>query len=122
MRLKTISHILIAAAMFFLLTAFNYEEPAPRFVGSYGVSESDPSRINLKINTDGTFEYRDFSNPAKAISTRGKWVVKHKKVLLKYPENAVRMHSAWSFDEDGMVAKSRNGLCFYRLCRLAEQP
>lgn len=88
------------------------------FIGTFGVSSSDPSQIKLTINSDHTFYYQDFSVSDKKIVVYGDWTLKGKKVLLKSKDSNVKFHNAWSFTENGQVAKSRKGLCFYRLCRI----
>lgn len=100
-----------------LLSSFNVKN-SNGFIGTFGVSASDPSQIKLTINSDHTFSYQDFSVSNKKIVVNGNWKLKGKKVLLVSNDSNVKFHNAWSFTEDGQVAKSRNGLCFYRLCKL----
>lgn len=88
------------------------------FFGTFGVSGSDPSQIKLTINSDHTFYYQDFSVSDQKIVVNGHWIIKGKKVLLRSKDSKIRFHNAWSFTENGQVAKSRKGLSFYRLCRI----
>lgn len=88
------------------------------FIGTFGVSTSDPSQIKLTINSDHTFYYQDFSVSDKKIVVNGHWTLKGKKVLLSSNDSNVQFHSTWTFTENGQVAKSRKGLCFYRLCKI----
>ena len=91
---------------------------ANKFIGTYGVSASDPSQIKLIINADNTFYYQDFSNPNKKLMINGSWTSKGKRVLLKDSNSSKRFHHVWTISADGNVAKSRNGLLFYRLCKI----
>lgn len=87
------------------------------FIGTYGVLSSDPSQIKLSIHSDHTYTYQDFSSQLNKIDIKGTWELKGSKVVLK--DNAsYKFHNEWSFIQNGQVAKSRKGLCFYRLCRL----
>ena len=88
------------------------------FIGTFGVSAADPSQIKLSINADNTFSYQDLSVLGKAINVKGTWTMKGKKVILKSDDATAKFHSVWSFDEAGKVARSRRGLCYYRLCKL----
>lgn len=88
------------------------------FIGTYGVSGSNPSQIKLIINSDHTFYYQDFSVSDKKIVTKGNWTLKGNKIVLK--EKDIKFHNVWTFDNNGSVAKSRKGLTFYRLCKIDE--
>lgn len=88
------------------------------FIGTYGVSASDPSQIKLTINSDNTFYYQDFSIADKKIIIKGNWTLKGKKVFLKENSSKKKFHNVWTFSENGQVAKSRKGLTFYRLCKI----
>lgn len=87
------------------------------FIGTYGVSETDPSRIELTLNTDHTFLFEDHSNPENKINVNGEWMAKGNKVILSGNNSTVKFHDTWTFTEQGQVAKSRKGLTFYRLCK-----
>lgn len=108
--LKLLSILVIT--MIFSFTVKNNET----FIGTYGVSDSNPAQIKLKINTDQTFEYQDFSVSNKKINIKGTWNLKNKKVFLNHEQT--KFHNLWSFENDGQIAKSRKGLSFYRLCKL----
>lgn len=88
------------------------------FIGTYGVSDSNPSQIKLTIHADHTFTYQDFSVADNKIEASGKWTLKGNKVVLTDHNANQSFHDTWTFDQDGQVAKSRKGLCFYRLCRV----
>lgn len=88
------------------------------FIGTYGVSASDPSQIKLTINSDNTFYYQDFSIPDKKIVIKGNWTLKGKKVFLRDNSSNVKFHNVWTILENGQVAKSHKGLTFYRLCKI----
>lgn len=113
---KTIK-ILTAVMTIIVMSSFTNKD-ANAFIGTYGVSSSDPSQITLTINADYTFSYQDFSSPDKIIAAKGKWIVKGQKVILQDNSAGLKFHNVWSFDDDGQVAKSRKGLNFYRLCKI----
>ncbi len=101
-----------------LLTLFSFTRISELdFVGIYGVSENDPSRIELRLNLDKTFTYQDFSDPVKQITVKGNWEVKNKKIFLKDYDSEFSFHSMWKIMKDGMVAKSRKGMNFYTLVK-----
>lgn len=87
------------------------------FVGTYGVSENDPARIELTLNKDKTFTYKDLSNPVKQIDVKGNWSVKNNEVLLKNYDSEFSFHTKWKIIKDGMVTKSRKGMTFYTLIK-----
>ncbi len=109
------------AALFFLVLLFSFKAKDPQlFIGTYGVSNIDPSNIQLKIKADKTFYYQDFSNPAKKIMVTGTWENKANKVYLHASNASQKFHDVWEIESNQQVATARKGLCFYRLCRLAE--
>lgn len=101
-----------------LLTLFSFTGITELdFVGTYGVSENDPARIELTLNKDKTFTYKDLSNPAKPIDVKGNWSVKNNEILLKNYDSEFSFHTKWKIMKDGMVAKSRKGMTFYTLIK-----
>ena len=100
-----------------LMSSFTNKN-ANEFIGTYGVSLSDPAQITLTINADHTFYYQDFSLADKKIAVKGNWIVKGHKVILQDNSSGMKFHNVWSFVENGQVAKSRKGFSFYRLCRI----
>lgn len=109
--------ILTALMTIFLMSSFTNKN-ASEFIGTYGVSESDPARITLTINADQTFSYQDLSVPDKKIAAKGNWTLKGQKVILHDQSTGIKFHDTWTFEDNGQVAKSRKGLSFYRLCRI----
>ncbi|MCB0734602.1 MAG: hypothetical protein H6608_12360 [Flavobacteriales bacterium] len=85
--------------------------------GTYGVSASDPSGIELIIHDDHTFQYRDRSDANNPISASGTWSEKGNKIVLN-DATQTNFHRIWTIEEDGSAARSRKGLSFYRLCRI----
>ncbi len=102
---------------FFLLSSFTFKNPH-NFIGTFGVSDSNSSQIKLCIHSDHTFYYQDYSVSDHKISVNGRWTLKGKKLILNSNEAEVKFHNEWSLSEKGQVAKSRKGLCFYRLCKI----
>ncbi len=101
-----------------LMSSFTGQNP-PAFIGTYGVSSSDPAQIILTINADHTFYYQDLSVAGKKVIINGSWTQKGRKVVLTDNKPTEGFHDLWSFVDDGQVAKSRRGLSFYRLCKIA---
>jgi hypothetical protein len=112
----TIKSLAVIVTAILLLSFTN--KNSNNFIGTYGVSESDPSEIKLIINSDHTFNYHDYSNPNKKISVSGTWTLKGKKVLLVNSNSEKKFHTVWTFAKNGQVAKSHMGLLFYRLCKI----
>jgi len=109
--------ILTALVTIILMSSFTNKN-ASEFIGTYGVSETDPARITLTINADQTFSYQDLSVPDKKIAVKGNWTLKGQKVILHDNSSNIKFHDVWSFEDKGQVAKSRKGFSFYRLCKI----
>lgn len=99
------------------LSSFTDKNPNT-FLGSYGVSATDPSQIKLTINFDNTFYYQDFSIPTKKIEVKGNWTLKGNRVFLIENNGNKKFHNVWTIIENGQVAKSHKGLLFYRLGKI----
>jgi uncharacterized protein (DUF2147 family) len=115
--MKTGIKLLSLAAFIFVLMSFTNVEDSS-FIGTYGVPESDPNVIELTLNADNTFTYKDFSNPDKKIDVRGNWEAKNEVVVLKNYTSDFSFHHKWKIKMDGKVAKSRKGMTFYTLRKL----
>jgi hypothetical protein len=113
--MKTTVKTLTLLATVILMSSFSINN-THQFIGTYGVSASDPSQIKLILNPDHTFYYQDFSNSGKKIIAAGNWTLSGNKVVLE--DNDIKFHTVWTFENNGEVAKSRKGLTFYRLCRI----
>lgn len=100
-----------------LLLSFTNSNTAG-FIGTYGVTSVNSSKVKLTINSDNTFYYQDFSDSENKIIAQGTWTLKGKKVVLEDLNSESKFHDVWTFDETGNVAHSRKGLCFYRLCKI----
>ncbi len=109
--------ILTAVATIILMASFTGRNTHD-FIGTYGVSSSDPSQIKLTIHSNHTFYYQDFSVSDKKIVIEGTWTLEDNKVVLIDDKATEKFHNVWSFDENGQIAKSRKGLTFYRLCKM----
>lgn len=114
--MKKVIQVLVLVSVFVSLLAFT--NPTDKIVGTYGVSENNPNKIELILNVDKTFSYKDFSNPKKMIDVTGNWEMKNNTVLLKDYESKFSFHNKWKITNDGAVAKARKGLTFYALGKL----
>lgn len=101
----------------FVLTSFT-NTPTYNFIGTYGVSEGNPNVIELTLNEDNTFTYKDFSNSEKQIDVKGNWTAKNGIITLTNHSSAFSFHDKWKIKMDGKVAKSRKGMTFYTLMKL----
>ena len=102
------------AVILVALTSFT-KHTSERFIGVFGVSENDPSEIELVLNEDQTYTYKDLSNPNNPINVFGKWIFKKDHFILLNKGSNASFHSKWKISNDGTVAKSRKGLSFYTL-------
>jgi hypothetical protein len=109
---------LLTAVMAILLLSSFTDKNTNEFIGTYGVSSSDPAQIKLTIHSDYTFFYQDFSVADKKIVVKGNWIQKGQKIVLNSLTSGEKFHNVWSFVENGQVAKSRKGFSFYRLCKI----
>lgn len=110
---KTIK-LLTTLTAIILMLSFT-EKNTVEFIGTYGVSDSDPSQIKLTINSDHSFYYQDFSISDKKIIVNGNWTLDGKKIVLSSNKPVRKFHNVWTFEKNGQIAKSRKGLTFYRL-------
>ena len=115
--MKKISLLLFVLMTTILLSSFTYSNNTG-FIGTYGVTSVNSSKVNLTINSDNTFYFQDFSDSENKITAQGTWELKGKKVILEDLTLQNKFHDVWTFDETGNVAHSRKGLCFYRLCKI----
>ena len=92
----------------------SFESTTPNYIGTYGVSNNNSSHLKLTIEEDGSFTYKDFTNPKKKINVSGTWNIKNGKITLN-SASKINYHNKWKFNKDGTVAKSRKGLLFYTL-------
>lgn len=99
------------------ITCFGFSTATKGLNATFGVSENDPSQIELKLHDNFTFSYQDLSNSTNAIYTQGKYSVKNETIFLDAVNNTVDFHSKWKLSDDGTIAKSRKGMCFYRLMK-----
>lgn len=115
--MTTSNKILIALITIVFLSSFTTKNSTV-YIGTYGVSDSDPSQIKLSIYSDQTFTYQDFSIPDKKINVKGNWTQKGAKLILSANHFGHKFHKVWSFTKNGQVARSRRGITFYRLCKI----
>ena len=84
----------------------------------FGVSKNDPSQIELVLEGNHHFSYRDYSDVNNKINVEGQW--KSTKNLIEFiaNEGQENFHCKWKITKDGHMAKSRLGMTFYSLIRL----
>lgn len=82
---------------------------------TYGVSENDPSQIELSLKDDYTFSYQDFSINSQEIKVSGTYQMKNNTIYLIPKEKNIEFHDKWKLSKDYKTAKARKGLLFYKL-------
>lgn len=90
--------------------------------GTYGVcgcadEASSPGKLALTVKEDGTFHYVDGSDTGNPIDQTGAWRMDGRKLVLTA---AGSNEQTWTLDKSDPCLRSRSGLSFVRLCRLAE--
>lgn len=108
----------VASAAILLLASSFAAQAGYNFVGTYGVSKTDPSQIHLTINQDHTYTYRENRGAKGTVEIRGNWEMKGKTVVLNNTSSDMHIHNKWRFKQEGKIAKSRRGLSFYTLGKL----
>ncbi|MBK9014448.1 MAG: hypothetical protein IPM82_10365 [Saprospiraceae bacterium] len=73
-------------------------------------------KIELTINPDHSFHYRNVSNPSKKVDVKGHWSMNSNMVVLKGDDAESTFHNEWKFDKNQLCIQSRKGLYFIRLC------
>jgi uncharacterized protein (DUF2147 family) len=114
--MKQTIKLLVFTSVFVSLLSFT--NLTDSIVGTYGVTENNPNKIELKLNADKTFTYKDFSNMEKQIDVTGNWELKNNTVLLKDYQSDFSFHNKWKIKNDGQIATARKGLTFYTLMKL----
>lgn len=114
--MKKLTQSILLTAIALILFAFTPKKQAS-FVGTYGVSASNPAQISLSIFANQTYYYQDFSVPNQKIISRGKWVQTRNTLTLQDENGQKNFHRVWKFNPETKLAKSRKGLCFYSLCK-----
>jgi hypothetical protein len=115
---KAIKLLAALATVIFISSFSEINSLAP--IGTYGVSESNPNQILLKINPDQTFYFQDYSNPDQKIIVKGTWTLKRKNLVLNSDHPEMKFHKVWTLVENGQAVKSRKGFTFYRLSKIDE--
>ncbi len=114
--MKFIKALVLSA---FLFTSFAFKNaPGSEIYGTYGISKNDKAKVGLTIKEDKTFSYRYYSGMNKLTEAQGKWEMKNGKVILTDFPSDLSFHTKWKITDNGMVAKSRKGLNFYRFVKL----
>ncbi|MFZ6052586.1 hypothetical protein [Halocola ammonii] len=85
---------------------------------TYGVSEDDPSQIELQLNSNFEFTYQDFSDPNQKIMTAGTYTLDKNTVVLSAKSDVIKFHDKWKLSDDMKTAKSRKGMTFYTLMKV----
>jgi hypothetical protein len=103
------------AVLLFLTLSFTMK-PNFNFVGKYG-----DEKIELLINKDFTFSYRNVINSNKKTIT-GYWKNQNGKIILSSLKRTNQLPVKWKFKNDGKTIKARKGMTFYTLQRRCTHP
>jgi hypothetical protein len=90
--------------LFLLISSFTRQSPS-NFIGTYGVSDADPSQIQLSIYADSSFYYQDFSMADKKIMVNRTWILRGNTVLLQASNKDTKFHKTCTITDNGKVAK-----------------
>jgi len=114
--MKTALKLSLIASIIFICSSFTTEKSNGLDL-TFGVSESDPSQIELNLDNDFTFSYQDLSATSQKIIVKGRYVVKNNKIHLIAEDDQIQFHDTWKISDDQSVARSRKGISFYTLRR-----
>lgn len=85
--------------------------------GTYmGAGTAATSPLQLQLNADHTYSYKDLTNTRKQIQITGNWEQDGHRIYLKGHEE-IKFHSNWKIDPNCLCLKSNKGMTFYRLCQ-----
>lgn len=114
--MKTSMKLAFVASIIFMCSSFTNVKNDGLDL-TFGVSEDDPSQIELNLNKDYTFTYQDLSIATEKIMVEGTYEVKNNKIHLNANNDQTTFHDTWKISDDGTTAKSRKGITFYTLRR-----
>ena len=114
--MKTALKLSLIASIIFICSSFTTEKSNGLDL-TFGVSENDPSQIELNLDQDFTFTYRDLSVASQKIIIKGRYAMKNNKIHLIAEDSQIQFHDTWKISNDQSVAKSRKGISFYTLRR-----
>lgn len=114
--MKKLFFIPLIALCTFAVMSFN-SVSEKTVIGMYGVSDTDPAKIQLIIGADHTFTYQDYSDMSKIIMVTGRWEQKEEFVVLKDYVSTYKFHDVWKISADGKVARSKMGITIYTLTK-----
>ena len=87
--------------------------------GTYGVCgcNADASgAVELKLNADHTYSYKNTSDSNHPVEVQGSWNAKGGSIQLSGIPANQPVPSKWKLDKNGKCLKGRTGMMFLRLC------
>ena len=85
-----------ALALLFIISSFGFKaNHLNELIGTYGVSDTDPSQIELVLNEDYSYTYQDFSNPSKKIEVSGQWELRKENIVILNSDSELSFHKKW---------------------------
>lgn len=121
-QIKT-SLVIVALLLSMSFKSVESNEEISLVTGIYGVgtccdTEISQSTVTLILNENQTFHYLNHADPERKINIKGSWSLKNKSILLDDHQSSYHFHDKWKINSDYNCISSRNGLNFYRLCRI----
>lgn len=113
--MKRPTSLFCLGALLILMSFSN--NPESTVVGTYGNPYDGVAGMQLTLNEDHTFVYLN-KNDDKDVRIEGTWTMKGENVVLESTSEKVKFPKVWSFENEGKAAKTRQGLTFYRLCKV----
>lgn len=105
--------------LLFILFQFSFKAESKKGLNTtYGICEVEESVIELDLNEDFSFSYRDVSNATKPILVRGNYKRLGNKIILNSEIKGIKFHRLWKLSDDLKVVRSRKALAFYTLHQL----
>lgn len=114
--IQSIKRIVLIITLSILTSSFILPEDGATKI--FGVSKNDPSQIELVLEGNHHFTYRDYSDINNKVNVEGEWKSTDNLIKLIANDGQENFHCKWKITKDGKMAKSRLGMTFYSLIRL----
>jgi len=123
MKHKIITNSILGMLCLLSFSLVAKETPSGPKIGSYGICRSvtaseKASMIELNLNKDLSFTYKDITDPKHPLQLSGTYISKGNKVELIPNQAETSFHKNWKFEEEGKCITSRHKLNFRRICLL----
>ena len=106
--------LILILAVAFGISAYQSNNSFTPSPGIYGGNGYTAPQITLQ--KDGTFLYKDLTNPKKEIETKGNYEVKENKLILSAYTSTNKIQNEWKIVNKGQCLKAKKNFAFYTLC------